>query len=125
MLLAVSRYLVAARTLIFALVCTSTAIAKKVINDTKSYGRAAFSTPSLIERNNDLNLLDAACPALQHNPELATFVKYKHALKIAILQAGLLPIPDIFPNVKKIGNICHFMVISTLLSPSLMMLYNK
>ena len=79
MLLAVSRYLVAARTLILALVYTSAAIAENAINDTKSNSRTDYPTPSRIERNNDLTLLDAARLALQHNPELAAFVKEKEA----------------------------------------------
>ena len=53
----------------------------------------------------NLTLRDAVLLALQHNPELAAFVKEKRALEGLTLQAGLLKNPELSVNVENTGNI--------------------
>ncbi|SDW22051.1 TolC family protein [Nitrosomonas communis] len=94
--------------LIFILVISNYSSQVIASNDSISNHSDNFSSylaPLFPDRKNDLTLQDAVNLALQHNPELAAFVKEMNALEGATLQAGLLRNPELSVNVENVGNI--------------------
>ncbi|MDP1558859.1 MAG: TolC family protein [Nitrosomonas sp.] len=61
------------------------------------------TAPFLLDEKAALTLRDAVQLALQHNPELAAFAKEMGALEGVILQAGLLPNPQLLIDAEDVG----------------------
>lgn len=88
-----------------ALSCSFPVMAENTFAGASPDREPSYSASASAEENSDLTLRDAVRLALQRNPELASFAKEMRALEGAMLQAGLLPNPELSVNVENIGNV--------------------
>ena len=87
-----------------ALSCSFSVMAERTSPGALPDREPGYSASSLPEESSELTLRDAVRLALQRNPELAAFAKEMRALEGAMLQAGLLPNPELSVNVENVGN---------------------